>query len=197
MITHWNPFCAVFYWNLYRLFHFRLLNTLKICNWIIHLDDATKTFKAISKALKSSTISHIKIDGISVLDRNKKHRVEPQFLQTLLSSVPMLRWISVSLSGVSEEQMSFIGNSIGDIKSNEIDIRWVHCRHWLTKTLTMLFDFYSLFSNQTKRVHNRKRSLDDPIAESRWQIRYPCVDLWHIVQHSRSCRESRSQELVT
>lgn len=105
----------------------RLLNTLKICNWIIHLDDATKTFKAISKALKSSTISHIKIDGISVLDRNKKHRVEPQFLQTLLSSVPMLRWISVSLSGVSEEQMSFIGNSIGDIKSNEIDIRWVVC----------------------------------------------------------------------
>lgn len=65
----------------------------------------------------------MKIDGISVLDRSKKHRVEPQFLQTLLSSVPMLRWISVSLSGVSEEQMSFIGNSIGDIKSNEIDIR--------------------------------------------------------------------------
>lgn len=112
-----------FYFSSSISLHTRLLNTLKICNWIIHLDDATKTFKSISKALKSSPISHLKIDGISVLDRNKKHRVEPQFLQTLLSSVPMLRWISVSLSGVSEEQMSFIGNSIGDIKSNEIDIR--------------------------------------------------------------------------
>lgn len=113
------------FFSLSFCYSYRLLNTLKICNWIIHLDDATKTFKAIGKALKSSTISHIKIDGISVLDRNKKHRVEPQFLQTLLSSIPLLRWISVSLSGVSEEQMAFIGNSIGDIKSNEIDIRWV------------------------------------------------------------------------
>ena len=74
------------------LFIHRLLNTLKICNWIIHLDDATKTFKAMAKALKSSTISHIKIDGISVLDRNKKHRVEPQFLHALLSSVPLFVW---------------------------------------------------------------------------------------------------------
>lgn len=103
----------------------RLLNTLKICNWIIHLDDAARTFKAISKALKSSTISHVKIDGVSVLDRAKKSRIEPQFLHCLLSSYPVLRWISVSLSGASEEQMTFIGNSIGDIKSNEIDIRLV------------------------------------------------------------------------
>lgn len=103
--------------------HDRLLNTLKICNWIIHLDDAARTFKAISKALKSSTISHVKIDGATVLDRVKKNRIEPQFLHCLLSSIPLLRWISVSLSGVSEEQMTFIGNSIGDIKSNEIDIR--------------------------------------------------------------------------
>lgn len=130
----------------------RLLNTLKICNWIIHLDDATKTFKAISKALKSSSISHIKIDGISVLDRNKKHRVEPQFLQTLLSSVPMLRWISVSLSGVSEEQMSFIGNSIGDIKSNEIDIRWVDglFANWLT-IFQLLIRFWFPFSSFSQR----------------------------------------------
>lgn len=112
-----------FLFAFFLLSFYRMLNTLKICNWIIHLDDATKTFKSISKAMKSSTISHIKIDGISVLDRSKKHRIEPQFLQTILSSVPLLRWISVSLSGVSEEQMSFIGNSIGDIKSNEIDIR--------------------------------------------------------------------------
>lgn len=111
---------------------FKLLNTLKICNWIIHLDDAARTFKAISKALKSSTISHVKIDGVSVLDRVKKSRVEPQFLHCLLSSYPVLRWISVSLSGVSEEQMTFIGNSICDIKSNEIDIRSVAIVHAIT-----------------------------------------------------------------
>lgn len=106
-----------------NVFLFRMLNTLKICNWIIHLDDATKTFKGVTKALKNCTISHIKIDGISVLDRNKKNRIEPQFMQTILTSLPMLRWISISLAGVSDEQMTFIGNSIGDMKSNEIDIR--------------------------------------------------------------------------
>ena len=100
-----------------------MLNTLKICNWIIHLNDATKTFKAVIKALKNCTISHIKIDGISVLDRNKKQHIEPQFMQTILASLPVLRWISISLAGVSDEQMIFIGNSIGDMKSNEIDIR--------------------------------------------------------------------------
>lgn len=170
---------------------YRLLNTLKICNWIIHLDDATKTFKAISKALKSSTISHLKIDGISVLDRAKKHRVEPQFLQALLSSVPMLRWISVSLSGVSEEQMSFIGNSIGDIKSNEIDIRFEH------KALIDNFSIFNLFVsnlffNQIKRIHNRERSSHDPIAESGRQVRHPSINFWHVIKHSGARREDWS-----
>ena len=100
-----------------------MLHTLKICNWIVHLDDAAKTLKSISKGLKSCTISHMKIDGVSVMDRPKKQRIEAQFMQTILSSMPMLRWISMSLAGISEEQMAFIGNSIGDIKSNEIDIR--------------------------------------------------------------------------
>lgn len=87
------------------------------------MDDPVKTMKAVSKALKSCSISHIKIDGISVLDRSKKNRIEPMFIQTILSSMPVLRWISISLSGISEEQMTAIGNAIGDIKSNEIDIR--------------------------------------------------------------------------
>jgi hypothetical protein len=87
------------------------------------LDDVSKTLKNIGKSLKSSTLSHIKIDGISILDRSKRFRAEPQFLHMLISSIPQLRWISVSLSGLNEEHIGLIGKSIRDIKSSEIDIR--------------------------------------------------------------------------
>lgn len=96
---------------------------MKICNWIVHLDDFSKTLKNISKSLRSSTLSHIKIDGISILDRSKRFRAEPQFLHTLISSIPHLRWISVSLLGLNEDHIGSIGKSIRDIKSPEIDIR--------------------------------------------------------------------------
>lgn len=74
-----------------------MLNTLKMCNWIIHLDDATRTMKTISKALRNSPLSHVKIDGISVLDRSKKTRIEPAFFHVLLSSLNSLRWFGCSL----------------------------------------------------------------------------------------------------
>lgn len=100
-----------------------MLNTLKICNWILHLDDASKTIKAISKALRNSPLSHVKIDGISVLDRSKKVRIEPAFFHMLLSSLNALRWFGCSLVGKKDEQITAIGNGVLDIRGNEIDIR--------------------------------------------------------------------------
>lgn len=100
-----------------------MLNTLKLCNWILHLDDASKTIKTISKALRNSPLSHVKIDGISVLDRSKKARIEPAFFHMLLSSLNSLRWFGCSLAGKKEEQITAIGNSVLEIRGSEIDIR--------------------------------------------------------------------------
>ncbi|XP_058812360.1 uncharacterized protein LOC131676943 [Topomyia yanbarensis] len=103
--------------------NFSSLNTLKICNWIIHLDDALRTLKAVSKLFKSSPISHIKIDGIIVLDRPKKQRIESLFMHALLGSLPQLRWMGITVTGLSEAQITDIGSYCADIRGMEIDVR--------------------------------------------------------------------------
>lgn len=100
-----------------------MLNTLKMCNWILHLDDASKTIKTIAKSLKNSPLSHVKVDGISVMDLPKKTRIEPSFIHILLSSLSALRWLGISLAGKKDEQITAIGNAVLDIKGLEIDIR--------------------------------------------------------------------------
>lgn len=100
-----------------------MLNTLKLCNWILHLDDATKTLKTVSKYLRNSPLSHLKTDGITIMDRPKKTKIEPQFLQMLLSSLSLLRWLGLSLAGKKEDQITAIGNAILDLKGSELDIR--------------------------------------------------------------------------
>lgn len=100
-----------------------MLNTLKICNWILHLDDAAKTLKTISKYLRHSPLSHLKTDGITIMDRPKKVKIEPQLLNTFLSSLGSLRWLGLSLAGKKEDQIIAIGNAILDIKGCELDIR--------------------------------------------------------------------------
>ncbi|GAB0087497.1 NACHT domain-containing protein [Sergentomyia squamirostris] len=114
--------CVITFFQCLHL-HFGLLNTLKMCNWILHLDDATKTLKIVSKSLRNSPLSHIKVDGISVLDRAKKHRIEPQFMHILFAGVPQLRWMGISLGGMREDQIAAVGAGVLDLKGNEIDIR--------------------------------------------------------------------------
>ncbi|XP_055851155.1 uncharacterized protein LOC129915572 [Episyrphus balteatus] len=125
--THSSPLilddkCIVgFFQNLHS--HFGLLNTLKICNWVVHFDDVSRTLKAISKCIRNSPISHLKVDGISVLDRPRKHRIESHFIHCFISSLPLLRWLGISLSGKKEDQITAMGNSVLDLKGYEIDIK--------------------------------------------------------------------------
>ncbi|KAL5282564.1 hypothetical protein ACFFRR_005584 [Megaselia abdita] len=105
--------------------YFSLLNTLKICNWVIHFDDLNKTLKTISKCIRNSPISHLKLDGISVLDRPRKQRIDSQFIHILISSLPLLRWFGISLSGKKEDQINAIGSAIRDLRGHEIDIKYV------------------------------------------------------------------------
>ncbi|XP_053672008.1 uncharacterized protein LOC128722185 [Anopheles nili] len=99
------------------------LNTLKMCNWIIHLDEAARTLKAMAKLLKSSPLSHVKLDSIVVMDRPKKQRIEPQFLHAFLANLPLLRWLGITLHGLNDEQITTLGNYCGDMRGIEIDVR--------------------------------------------------------------------------
>lgn len=92
---------------------------------MVHFDDLNKTLKTISKSIRNSPITHLKLDGISVLDRPRKQRIESQFVHTFLSSLPLLRWLGISLSGKKEDQVMAIGSAVQDLKGCEIDIKYV------------------------------------------------------------------------
>lgn len=102
----------------------RFLNTLKLCNWMLHLDDANRTLKLVSKYLQKSPLHHVNIDGILVLDRPKKLRIEHHFIHALVSALPNLRWLGISLSGKKNEQIAAIAKSVRQLKGNVIDIRY-------------------------------------------------------------------------
>uniref|UniRef100_A0AAG5CQG3 NACHT domain-containing protein n=1 Tax=Anopheles atroparvus TaxID=41427 RepID=A0AAG5CQG3_ANOAO len=103
--------------------HFSHLNTLKMCNWIVHLDEAPKTLKTLAKLLKGSPLSHLKLDSVIVMDRPRKQRIEPQFTHAFLANLPLLRWLGITLHGLSEEQITTLGNHCGDMRGMEIDVR--------------------------------------------------------------------------
>ncbi|XP_058055694.1 uncharacterized protein LOC131207102 [Anopheles bellator] len=103
--------------------HFSHLNTLKMCNWIIHLDEAAKTLKAVAKLLKSSPLSHLKLDNVVAMDRPKKQRIEPQVMHVFLANLPLLRWFGITLHGMSEEQITGLGSHCADMRGMEIDVR--------------------------------------------------------------------------
>lgn len=102
----------------------RQLTTLKLCNWILHLDDAARTFRTLAKCLRHSTLNHIKADGVSVLDRPRKVRIEQLLLNTFLVALRRLRWLEISLAGKRDEQIVAIGESIMRMKCDEIDIKY-------------------------------------------------------------------------
>lgn len=94
-----------------------------MCNWIVHLDDPAKAFKAMAKALRTSPLSHMKVDLISVVDKVRKQRIESQLIAVLISSLPALRWLGMSLLGMSESQILTVGTALLELKSNEIDLK--------------------------------------------------------------------------
>lgn len=94
-----------------------------MCNWIIHLEDPLKAFKTIAKAVRNSPLSHLKLDLISVVDKIKKQRIESQLIATLISSLPTLRWLGLSLLGMTEVQILTVGSALLELKGNEIDLR--------------------------------------------------------------------------
>lgn len=65
----------------------------------------------------------MKIDGIVVLDRSKKNKIENQFIQVLTTSLKKLRWLGISLAGKKDEQITATGKAVSHFRSFEIDVR--------------------------------------------------------------------------
>ena len=82
-----------------------------------------KALKAIAKSTRSSSLSHVKLDLISVVDKAKKQRIESQLIATLIAALPSLRWLGLSLLGMTEAQILTVGTALLELKSNEIDLR--------------------------------------------------------------------------
>lgn len=96
-----------------------------MCNWIIHFDELPKTVKTIGKALRNSPISHLKLDGICVLDRPRKKRCEVNLIHCFISTLSNLRWMGISLSGKKDDQINAIGNAVTELKGSEIEIKYI------------------------------------------------------------------------
>lgn len=115
---------------------------------MLHLDDAKRTLNQVSKYLKKCSINHIKIDGILVLDRPKKLRIEQLFVHVLITALPNLRWLGLSLTGKRYQQITSIGNSLRLIKGNVIDIRQLLLIYiyigMKSKTVITLINFHRL-----------------------------------------------------
>lgn len=94
-----------------------------MCNWVIHFDEMSKSLKCIGKAMRNSAISHLKLDGITILERPKKRRNEAAFLHCFITALPHLRWLGISLSGKKEDQVTAMGNAVVDLKGSEIEIK--------------------------------------------------------------------------
>lgn len=101
----------------------RQLVTLKVCNWILHLDDANRTLRSLTRLLRRSGLRHLKADGISVLDRPRKQRIEHRFLNSFLAAVRQLRWLEISLAGKRDEQIVACGEAMQRMQSDAIDIK--------------------------------------------------------------------------
>lgn len=84
----------------------------------------SKTIKTIGKALRNSPISHLKLDGLFVLDRQKKKKCEANLIHCFISSLSNLRWMGISLTGNNDAQITAIGNTITDLKGSEIEIKY-------------------------------------------------------------------------
>lgn len=148
-----------------------------MCNWIIHLEDPVKALKAIAKSIRSSPLSHIKVDLISVVDKAKKQRIESQLIATLISSLPSLRWLGLSLLGMTEAQILTVASSLLELKSNEIDLRWVNSLFvFLENRKWKLLESFHCCWGTVKSIIYWTRESSSVLAD--WAMRPPRMRNW-------------------
>lgn len=75
--------------------HFRTLQSLKMSYWRVSLEECEKTLKTIGRYLKTCSLSYIKTNGLVVSDNVHRTSLEHLFLQTVVSSLSLLTWMSI------------------------------------------------------------------------------------------------------
>ncbi|KAI5747925.1 hypothetical protein M8J77_019927 [Diaphorina citri] len=94
---------------------FRKLQSLKLSNWRMSLDDYEKTLKQVGRYLKICSISYLKLNHIIVKDNSTKGTsLEHYFIQTVISSLNYLTWLSIMGVVLTPGQGSIIGKTIRD-----------------------------------------------------------------------------------
>lgn len=90
---------------------FRSLQTLRLGNWRIKLDEPEKSLRAVGKALRSCSLSHLRVDGMLVMDSNKTP-LEHAFLQTAVANLGLLTWLAMENVALQPQQAVALGRAV-------------------------------------------------------------------------------------
>lgn len=95
--------------------NFRSLQTLRLGNWRIKLEDPEKSLRSVGKALRSCSLSHLRVDGIVVTDStSNKGPLEYAFLQTAVGNLGLLTWIAMEGVNLLPGQAIALGRVVRD-----------------------------------------------------------------------------------
>nr|CAD7201575.1 unnamed protein product [Timema douglasi] len=94
--------------------NFRTLQSLKVSHWKVCLDESDKTLRAVGRALKTCSLSHLKVNGVSVTDSTHKVSLQHLFLQTVVANLSYLSWLSMVGVCLTPGQATAVGKCIRD-----------------------------------------------------------------------------------
>ncbi|CAB3364863.1 Hypothetical predicted protein [Cloeon dipterum] len=93
--------------------HFRSLQTLRLGGWRIKLEEPERSLRAVGRALRLCSLSHLRADNLSVTDGGR-NAIEHCFLQTAVASLGLLSWLAIEGVGLQPHQAATLGRAIRD-----------------------------------------------------------------------------------
>lgn len=93
--------------------HFRSLQTLRLGNWRIKLDEPERSLRSVGRSLRLCSLSHLRADGLVVTDSGKAP-IEHSFLQTAVASLGLLTWLAVEGVPLHPHQAAAFGRAVRD-----------------------------------------------------------------------------------
>ncbi|XP_067000961.2 uncharacterized protein [Anabrus simplex] len=93
---------------------FRTLQSLKMSHWKMCLDDSERTLRAVGRALKTCSLSYLKVNGLGVTDSGHRSSLEHLFLQTVVANLSYLSWLSMVGVALTPGQATAVGKCIRD-----------------------------------------------------------------------------------
>ncbi|XP_075222763.1 uncharacterized protein LOC142325204 isoform X2 [Lycorma delicatula] len=92
--------------------HFRTLQSLKISNWRVSLEDCERSLRTIGRCLKTCSLSYLKLNGLIVTDSIHRTSLEHLLLQTCVANLNYLSWMSIVGVALTPGQAAGFGKCI-------------------------------------------------------------------------------------